>query len=99
MRNTRIRAIAKEKVNSLHTVKQFRKRLNELDWQHKMLRLRTNDLEERTKDVHMLRVTKDLQSLLHGQGEEARVKQEAELLERKIEHLSHSCGQKEATLK
>ena len=50
-RNTRIRAIAKEKVNSLHTVKQFRKRLNELDWQHKMLALRTDDLEERTKDV------------------------------------------------
>ena len=50
-RNTRIRAIAKEKVNSLNTVKQFRKRLNELDWQHKMLGLRTDDLEERTKDV------------------------------------------------
>jgi hypothetical protein len=98
-RNTRIRAIAKEKVNSLHTVKQFRKRLNELDWQHKMLALRTDDLEERTKDVHMLRVTKDLQSLLHGAGEESRNKAEAELLERKIEHLHQSLARKEETLK
>merc|ERR1719281_1145274 len=98
-RNTRIREIAKEKVNALHTVKDFRKRLSELDWQHKMLVMRTDDLEERTKDVHMLRVTKDLQSLLHGAGEESRTKAEAELLERKIEHLHQSLARKEETLK
>ena len=69
-RNTRIREIAKEKVNALHKVKDFRKQLSELDWEHKMLVMKTDDLEERTKDVHMLRVTKDLQSLLHGAGED-----------------------------
>jgi hypothetical protein len=97
-RNTRIREIAKEKVNSLHTVKDFRKRLSELDWQHKMLVMRTDDLEERTKDVHMLRVTKDLQSLLHGAGEDSRAKAEAELLERKIAHLYAAVKRKEENL-
>merc|ERR1711904_579903 len=93
-----IREIAKEKVNALHTVKDFRKRLSELDWQHKMLVMRTDDLEERTKDVHMLRVTKDLQSLLHGAGEDSRAKAEAELLERKIAHLYEAVKRKEENL-
>merc|ERR1719178_507780 len=40
----------------------------------------------------MLRVTKDLQSLLHGAGEESRNKAEAELLERKKETLKACLG-------
>merc|ERR1712078_224012 len=59
---------------------------------------RTDDLEERTKDVHMLRVTKDLQSLLHGAGEDSRAKAEAELLERKIAHLYAAVKRKEENL-
>lgn len=98
-RNRRIREIAKEKVNHLHTVKDFRKRLLELDWQHKMLAHKTLDLEERTKDVHMLRVTKGLQSLLSGQGEESRASAEAQMLEKKIEHLNASMQRKEDTLR
>merc|ERR1712230_138084 len=66
--------------------------------QHKMLVMRTDDLEERTKDVHMLRVTKDLQSLLHGAGEDSRAKAEAELLERKIAHLYAAVKRKEENL-
>lgn len=98
-RNRRIRQIAQEKVGQLHTVKDFRKKLLELDWQHKMLALKTRDLEERTKDVHMLRVTKGLQSLLSGAGEESRASQEAQMLERKIEHLNASMARKEDTLR
>merc|ERR1719161_509895 len=63
-----------------------------------MLDLRTHDLEECTKDVHMLRVTKGLQSLLRG-GEESRNKADADLLERKIEHLSSTTQQKESALR
>jgi len=37
--------------------------------------------------------------LLHGQGEEHRTKQEAELLERKIEHLHASVSRKQDTLR
>merc|ERR1712066_265481 len=50
------------------------------------------------KDVHMLRVTKGLQSLLKG-GEEGRNKADADLLERKIEHLSTTTDQKEKSLR
>jgi len=97
-RNRRILELGKDKVGTLHTIKEFRKRLNLIQWEHKMLALNTLDLEERAKDVHMLRVTKGLQTLLKG-GEEGRNKADADLLERKIEHLSSTTAQKEGSLK
>lgn len=97
-RNHRIIEIGKQKVNVLNQTKEFRKNLNLLQWELDMLALQTTDLEERTKDVHMLRVTKDLQSLLKG-GEEGRNKADADLLERKIEHLNNTAEQKEQALR
>jgi WD40 repeat protein len=97
-RNRRIKALGKDKIGILETTMEFRKQLNLIQWEHKMLALQTSDLEERTKDVHMLRVTKGLQSLLKG-GEEGRNKAEADLLERKIEHLNTNMQQKEQSLK
>merc|ERR1712060_128382 len=97
-RNRRILELGKQKVSTLDTTKVFRKKLGLLQWEHRMLAMQTLDLEERTKDVHMLRVTKGLQSLLKG-GEEGRNKADADLLERKIEHLNTTTQQKEASLK
>lgn len=97
-RNRRIQELGQEKVGILETTKEFRKQLNFIQWEHKMLAMQTTDLEERTKDVHMLRVTKELQSLLKG-GEEGKNKADADLLERKIEHLKTNIESKEATLK
>ncbi|CAE8728077.1 unnamed protein product, partial [Polarella glacialis] len=97
-RNTRILELGKDKVSTLNTIKEFRKKLSLLQWEYNMLDAQTKDLEERTKDVHMLRVTKDLQSLLKG-GEEGRNKADADLLERKIEHLNSTTEVKEQALK
>merc|ERR1712190_18947 len=97
-RNRRILELGSEKVGTLGVIKEFRKKLSLIQWEYKMLRMQTTDLEERTKDVHMLRVTKGLQSLLKG-GEEGRNKADADLLERKIEHLNTTTQQKEQSLK
>merc|ERR1712039_591855 len=97
-RNRRILELGKSKVSTLDTTKVFRKKLGLLQWEHRMLAMQTLDLEERTKDVHMLRVTKGLQSLLKG-GEEGRNKADADLLERKIEHLNSTMAQKEAAMR
>jgi WD40 repeat protein len=97
-RNRRILQLGQEKVGTLGTTKEFRKKLNLIHWEHKMLEMQTLDLEERTKDVHMLRVTKNLQILLKG-GEEGKNKADADLLERKIQHLEATTQQKEASLK
>mmetsp|Transcript_15588 Transcript_15588/g.33086 ORF Transcript_15588/g.33086 Transcript_15588/m.33086 type:complete len:1700 (-) Transcript_15588:374-5473(-) len=97
-RNRRIMELGKNKIGTLETIKEFRKKLNFLQWEHNTLAMQTTDLEERTKDVHMLRVTKGLQALLKG-GEEGRNKADADLLERKIEHLNNTTLQKEQALK
>merc|ERR1712157_390102 len=97
-RNRRILELGKDKTGTLETIKEFRKKLSLIQWEYKMLQMQTTDLEERTKDVHMLRVTKGLQALLKG-GEEGRNKADADLLERKIEHLNTTTQQKEASLK
>lgn len=97
-RNRRIQELGKQKVGILEITKEFRKQLNHIQWEHRVLALQTTDLEERTKDVHMLRVTKELQSLLKG-GEEGKNKADADLLERKIEHLKTTVESKETTLK
>jgi len=97
-RNRRILQLGKEKVGTLDTTKEFRKKLNLVHWEHKMLAMQTSDLEARTKDVHMLRVTKELQGLLKG-GEEGKNKADADLLERKIQHLEATTQSKEGSLK
>jgi WD40 repeat protein len=97
-RNRRILELGKDKVGDLGKIKEFRKKQNLIQWEHKMLAHQTLDLEERTKDVHMLRVTKGLQTLLKG-GEDSRNKADADLLERKIEHLNTTTEQKEGSLK
>jgi hypothetical protein len=97
-RNRRILHLGKEKVGTLDTTKEFRKKLNLIHWEHKMLSSQTSDLEERTKDVHMLRVTKGLQSLLKG-GEEGKNKADADLLDRKLLHMETTTQQKEQALK
>jgi hypothetical protein len=97
-RNRRILDLGKDKVGDLLKIKEFRKKLSLIQWEHRMLAHQTTDLEERTKDVHMLRVTKGLQSLLKG-GEDSRNKADADLLERKIEHLNVTTEQKEGSLK
>merc|ERR1712151_721761 len=43
-RNRRILELGKEKVGTLETTKEFRKKLNLIHWEHKMLAARTQDL-------------------------------------------------------
>merc|ERR1712151_5739 len=43
-RNRRIIELGKDKVGTLETTKQFRKKLNLIHWEHKMLAARTQDL-------------------------------------------------------
>eukprot|EP00742_Colponemidia_sp_Colp-10_P004312 GILJ01004600.1.p1 GENE.GILJ01004600.1~~GILJ01004600.1.p1 ORF type:complete len:1711 (-),score=393.32 GILJ01004600.1:88-5118(-) len=97
-KNAHILQLGKEKVGTLVKIKDFRRNINLMQWEHSMLQLQMHDLEERTKDVHMLRVTKNLQSLLRG-GDENRQKVDVDLLERKIEHLEKSTAEKVEGLK
>ena len=43
-RNRRILELGKEKVSTLNTIKEFRKKINLMEWEHQMLGLQTQDL-------------------------------------------------------
>ncbi|KAF4685012.1 hypothetical protein FOZ60_007030 [Perkinsus olseni] len=68
IRNRHIIALAKEKLAVLHKIKDFRKKLNLVEWEQAVLTLEKEDLEERSRDIQMMRVTKDLQTVLSDVG-------------------------------
>lgn len=84
-RNERILQLGQEKVGILETMKEFRKKINQLMWQHKTLHLQKKELEEKTVDVQMLKVTKDVQAILRGESVD--IVKRVEMQERKIEHV------------
>merc|ERR1712093_58951 len=64
--NADIVKLGKEKVSILSKIKNFRKNINFMLWEHKFLEEKASDLEEHYTDLHMLRVTKNLQSFIKG---------------------------------
>ncbi|PFH31373.1 hypothetical protein BESB_028080 [Besnoitia besnoiti] len=62
--NNAILAIGKQKIHTLEMIKAFRRKIVLLDWEKRVLDAEARDVEERTRDVHMLRITKAIQKYL-----------------------------------
>jgi hypothetical protein len=77
----------KEQVGILGKIKNFRKNINLMEWEHTSLELQMKDMEERYTDIQLLRVTKELQDLFHNGDTSEKQKKEAALLEAKLVHL------------
>ena len=66
-------------------IKDFKKGIYELQWENKKLQMEAEDLIEKTKELQLLRVTKNLQSILKH-GEETSSQSEVTALEARLEH-------------
>jgi WD40 repeat protein len=94
VKNAEITGLGKEKVAILSKIKNFRKNINYMLWEHKFLEETSTDLEEHYTDLHMLRVTKDLQAFIKG-GDTANQQQlDIKKAEEKLEHLIASHATK-----
>ncbi|KYF40513.1 hypothetical protein TGARI_277930C, partial [Toxoplasma gondii ARI] len=62
--NEAILAIGKQKLDILEMIKEFRRKIVMVEWEKQVLDAEARELEEKTKDVHMLRVTKEIQKYL-----------------------------------
>lgn len=62
--NLRINELGKEKIGVLSKIKQFRRKMNLVDWEVKHLRLEAWHLEEYYTDSQLFRVTRDLQKVI-----------------------------------
>jgi len=89
-KNAEIIKLGKEKVTTLTRIKNFRKNINYMLWEHKYLQERADNLEEHYTDLHMLRVTKSLQSFIKGGDTADQQKLDIEKAEAKLEHLKLS---------
>ncbi|KAF4714387.1 hypothetical protein FOZ62_021670 [Perkinsus olseni] len=95
-------SLAKEKLAVLHKIKEFRKKLNLVEWEQAVLTLEREDLEERSRDIQMMRVTKDLQTVLSESSKNPDGKRETknveDALKKLIEKVEQSGAEKEAAL-
>ncbi|CAM9147521.1 unnamed protein product, partial [Ectocarpus sp. 13 AM-2016] len=102
--NEEIRKLGGEKVRTLNKIKQFRKNINLMQWDHTYLDEQVKDREAYYIDLQLLRVTKKLQAVLKGdrgekdkelvQKTEARV----EMMERSHESKTHKARQENAKI-
>lgn len=77
----------KDQVGILSKIKNFRKNINIMEWEHTYLDMQAVDMEERYTDIQLLRVTKDLQELFHTGDTSERQQREITLLEKKMVHV------------
>ncbi|TYZ65389.1 hypothetical protein PybrP1_008761 [[Pythium] brassicae (nom. inval.)] len=88
--NDVIQLHGRDQVSVLSKIKNFRKNINVMEWEHTLLQLQTKDMEERYTDIQLLRVTKDLQELFHTGDTTEKQQREIALLEAKMGHLGRS---------
>jgi WD40 repeat protein len=62
--NTKIKELGSEKINILIKIKQFRRKMNLVDWEARHLQLEGWHLEEYYTDSQLFRVTRDLQKII-----------------------------------
>jgi len=96
--NVEIQKLAGEKVNILKEIRDFRRGIVCIQWENERAEREAEDLLELTKEFQLLRVTKDLQSVIKG-GSEENQQVEVSALERRLEQLRASHEDKIADLK
>ncbi|CEG49326.1 WD40/YVTN repeat-like-containing domain [Plasmopara halstedii] len=88
--NEEIQMHGNDQVSILGRIKDFRKSINVMEWEHALLELQTRDMDEQYTDIQLLRVTKELQELLHSGDTSHKQKRQVAMLEAKLTHLSRN---------
>jgi len=83
--NNVIKQLGAGSVNTLKDMKEFKRGIHILHWNHKVLDLQTERVEEDTRTFQLLRVTRNLQSSLKEDDAERRAN-ELSTLEAQLEH-------------
>ncbi|KAI9327817.1 hypothetical protein DFJ73DRAFT_800748 [Zopfochytrium polystomum] len=91
--NDSIVALGQAKVEALKEMKEYRKGIHALEWENKMLDFQAEDLVIRTRDIQLLRVTKQMQEYIRG-GDERKQTTEVAALEKRAEYSQKAHGHK-----
>ncbi|RHY32589.1 hypothetical protein DYB32_002413 [Aphanomyces invadans] len=88
--NATIMVHGNEQVSILGKIKNFRKNINLMEWEHAYLEMLTRNTEDHYTDLQLLRVTKNLQELITTGDASEKHKQEQILLESKLAYMGKS---------
>ncbi len=83
--NEVICTLGQSKVDALVEIKNYRKGIHALEWENQVLDFQAEDLVIRTRDIQLLRVTKEMQEFIRS-GEKHRSGAEVAALEKRVEH-------------
>ncbi|CAI9578726.1 unnamed protein product [Staurois parvus] len=82
--NSSIRGLGEQKIAIMVESKDFRKGIFQLEWEHKKIRMEMEDLKKKSRDITMLRVTKEIQIFLNESNYDKRVSNQILVLEETI---------------
>ncbi|OQS03696.1 hypothetical protein THRCLA_03985, partial [Thraustotheca clavata] len=88
--NETILAHGKEQVGILNKIKNFRKNINLMEWEHTYLAMQKKNMDDHYTDLQLLRVTKNLQEIFTTGDSTEKQKQEQHLLESKLSSIAKS---------
>ncbi|KAH6573720.1 hypothetical protein BASA61_002819 [Batrachochytrium salamandrivorans] len=83
--NDTIISLGKAKVEALTEMKDYRKGIHSLEWENKMLDLQAENLIIRTRDIQLLKVTKQMQEFIRS-GDEHKQTSEITALEKRLDY-------------
>ncbi|RKO94661.1 hypothetical protein BDK51DRAFT_21951 [Blyttiomyces helicus] len=91
--NESIIALGQAKVEALKEMKDYRKGIHALEWENRMLDFQAEDLIIRTRDIQLLRVTKQMQMHVRG-GDDHKQSSEIAALEKRAEYSQKAHSHK-----
>ncbi|KAI8899961.1 WD40-repeat-containing domain protein [Globomyces pollinis-pini] len=83
--NEQVRTLGQLKVDALTEIKEYRKGIHALEWENKMFDFQADDLVIRTRDIQLLRVSKEMQEYLRS-GDAHKQSSEISNLEKISDH-------------
>ncbi len=89
--NARVLEHGKRKTNVLGRIKQFRRKINIIDWNASHLTLQADHYEEYFTDLQLLRVTRDLQTVIREGSNEAQAKARLETIAQRKDFMHKSA--------